>query len=271
MISLQDQVVVITGSSRGFGKATALEFARAGAFVAISSRSSDAVNRTLAEMPDPNRGLGVPCDVRAIEQLRQLADAVIAKFGRIDIWINNAGIAHPYKKLLDVDATAWRDSFETNFFGTAFGARAALEKMTPQKHGRIINILGFGADRPAPNQSAYGTSKAAVLALTKTLAQEYADVGVSICAVQPGMIWTEMLTGAEGVEASVQSRFEWAMRVFGNAPAAPARFVADIATREKVNGKMFRFVTPRMFAPRMIAEMLGAGKRNPRPWEEKNA
>ena len=76
-----------------------------------------------------------------------------------------------------------------------------------------------------------------------------------------------MLTDAEGVDPNVRSRFEWAMRVFGNAPAAPARFVADIATRPDVNGKMFRFVTPRMFVPRMLGEMLGAGKRNPRPWE----
>lgn len=267
MSMLQDQVVVITGSSRGYGRAAAFEFARAGARVVISSRSADAVNRTLSEMPDPTRMLGIACDVRAIDQLRKLADAALARFGRIDIWVNNAGIAHPYKKMLEVDLAAWRDSFETNFFGAAYGSRVAYEKMQLQKTGRIVNILGFGADRPAPNQSGYGTSKAAVLALTRTLALEYAESGVSICAVQPGMIWTEMLTNAEGVDAKLHARFEWAMRVFGNAPAAPARFLAHLATRTDVNGKMFRFVTPRMFVPRMLGEMLGAGKRNPHPWE----
>lgn len=267
MTTLQDQVVVITGSSRGYGRAVAFEFARAGARVVISSRNPDAVNRTLSEMPDPTRALGTACDVRAIDQLRKLADAAIAKFGRIDTWVNNAGIAHPYKKMLEVDLAAWRDSFETNFFGAAFGSRVAYEKMQPQKTGRIVNILGFGADRPAPNQSGYGTSKAAVLALTRTLALEYAESGVSICAVQPGMIWTEMLTNAEGLDAKLQARFEWAMRVFGNAPAAPARFLAHLSTHADVNGKMFRFVTPRMFVPRMLGEMLGAGKRNPHPWE----
>ncbi len=84
----------------------------------------------------------------------------------------------------------------------------------------------------------------------------------------PGMIWTEMLTGAEGVdEPRLRTRFEWAMRVFGNPPEVPARFVVQIAERGSENGKMYRLMTPRVFVPRMIGEMLGAGKRNPRPWE----
>lgn len=218
-------------------------------------------------MPDPTRVFGSVCDVRSVQEVRKLADAAIARFGRIDIWVNNAGIAHPYKKMLEVELADWCDSFETNFFGAAFGCRVALEKMIESKSGRIINIVGFGVDRPAPNQSGYGTSKAAILALTRTLALEYGKSGVSLCAVQPGMIWTGMLTDAEGVDPSLRSRFEWAMRVFGNAPTAPARFVIDIAERADVNGKMFRFVTPRMFVPRMLGEMLGAGKRHPRPWE----
>jgi NAD(P)-dependent dehydrogenase (short-subunit alcohol dehydrogenase family) len=205
--------------------------------------------------------------VRDLAQVRALVGAVEKKFGRMDVWINNAGIAHPYQKMLDVDDARWRESFETNFLGTYHGARAALEVMLPRKRGRIINILGFGADRPVPNQSGYGASKAAVFRLTQTLAREYADSGVSICAVQPGMIWTGMLTDAEGVDPNVQARFEWAMRVFGNAPSLPAEFVADIATRVDVNGKMFRLMTPRRFVPRMIREMLGAGRRNPHPWE----
>jgi glucose 1-dehydrogenase len=267
MNALQDKVVVITGGSRGLGHATALEFSRSGAYVAICSRIPDGVQRALAGLPDPTRVLGVPCDVRDLDQVRQLADATEKKFGRIDIWINNAGVSHPYHKMMDVDSARWRESFDTNFWGTYHGVRAALEKMLPRKNGRVISILGFGADRPAPNQSGYGTSKTAVWRLTQTLAQEYAGSGVEIFAAQPGMIWTEMLTQAEGVDVSVQSRFEWAMRVFGNAPTVPAQWVARIAAQPNVNGKMLRLVTPKMFVPRMIGEMLGAGKRNPRPWE----
>lgn len=265
-MTTQTRTVVITGGSRGLGKALAVEFIRLGALVVIGSRSQDSMNLALALSPDPKRVLGMQCDVRDFEQARALALAAVRKFGEIDLWINNAGSSHPYQKMMDVAPARWRESFDTNFLGTYHGSRAALENMLPRQQGRIINILGFGADRPAPNQSAYGTSKAAVFRLTQTLAQEYAASGVAICAVQPGMIWTEMLTSAEGVDPKLQSRFEWAMRVFGNAPRIAAQWVAEVAMREGVNGRLYRMVTARVFVPRMIRELLGAGKRDPHPW-----
>ncbi len=268
MAQLSDQVVVITGSSRGFGKAMAEEFQRAGARVVVCSRHAQAVEATLRSLPRPADALGVPCDVRDLEQVRALADKAMSEFGRIDIWINNAGISPGWGKLTAIDPIRWRESFDTNFYGTYHGCRVALEKMLPNRQGKIINILGAGADRPAPNQSAYGTSKAAVAMLSRTLAAEYADSGITINAVMPGMIWTEMLTRAEGVDqAQMRTRLEWAMRVFGNPPAVPARFVLGTLSRDGETGKTYRLVTPRMFVPRMVREMLGAGKRNPRPWE----
>jgi NAD(P)-dependent dehydrogenase (short-subunit alcohol dehydrogenase family) len=268
MPNLENQVVVITGSSRGFGKAMAIEFQRAGARVVISSRDADAVKAAVSALPQPANALGVPCDVRDLNQARALAEATVSRFGQIDIWINNAGISPGWGKMTDIDPARWRESFETNFFGAYHGCRAALEKMLPRNQGQIINVLGAGADKPAPNQSAYGTSKTAIARLTETLAKEYADGGISIASVMPGMIWTEMLTGAEGVdEPRLRARFEWAMRVFGNPPEVPARFVVQMAERGGESGRMYKVLSPRMFVPRMIGEMLGAGKRNPRPWE----
>ncbi len=196
---LKGQVVIITGSSRGFGLAMVQEFARAGTKVVISSREAESVDVALKTLPNPASALGVPCDVRDLSQVQDLADAAVQKFGRLDVWINNAGLAHAYVKMLDVPPERWHESFETNFFGTYNGCRVALEKMLPRHSGQIINILGMGADRPSPNQTGYGSSKAAILQLTQTLAQEYAGTGVSINAVQPGMIWTEMLTKTQGV------------------------------------------------------------------------
>ncbi len=269
MPNLENQVVVITGSSRGFGKAMAIEFQRAGACVAISSRDADAVQRAVDSLPQPANALGAACDVRDLNQVRTLADTAVAQFGQIDIWINNAGISPGWGKMNDIDPARWRESFETNFFGTYHGCRAALEKMLPHKTGQIINVLGAGATSVAPNQSAYGTSKTAIARLTETLAKEYADSGVSIASVMPGMIWTEMLTGAEGVdEPRIRARFEWAMRVFGNPPEVPARFVVQITERGGENGRMYKVLSPRVFVPRMIGEMLGVSKRNPRPWEK---
>ncbi len=263
-----NKVVVITGSSRGLGKALAVEFQRAGARVVLSSRDAEAVQRAVAALPRPEDALGVPCDVRDIEQVRNMANAAVGKFGRIDIWVNNAGQSPGWGKLMDIEETRWRGSFDTNFLGTYHGCRVALEHMLPAHHGQVINILGVGADRPPPNQSAYGTAKAAVAKLTETLAIEYAGSGVTFSGVLPGMVWTEMLTNAEGVREQMKPRMEWAMRVFGNPPGVPARIIVQLAERGTGTGKTYRLLTPRVFVPRMIGEMLGAGKRNPRPWEE---
>ncbi len=268
MGTFTNQVIVITGSSRGLGLATAVEFQRTGARVVLSSRDGDAVKRAVDSLPHPQEALGAVCDVRDLVQMRGLAAAAVKQFGRMDIWVNNAGLAAPWGKLTDIDPKVWRASFDTNIIGTYNGCRAALEIMLPAKRGHILNILGFGADRPAPNQSPYGTSKAAVAALTRTLAKEYAGTGITVNAVQPGMIWTEMLTRAEGVEdGTLRTRMEWAMRVFGNPPTVPAQLIVRVAAQDRASGKVYRVITPRVFVPRMIGEMLGAGKRNPRPWE----
>ncbi|MBI5650823.1 MAG: SDR family NAD(P)-dependent oxidoreductase [Chloroflexi bacterium] len=266
------QTIVITGSSRGFGKSLALELQIAGARVVISSREADAVKRAVGELPRPADALGVACDVRDFDQMRALADAALQKFGGIDVWINNAGVAHRYEKMLAVDHAAWRASFETNFFGAYHGCRVALDAILPRQRGQIINILGAGAFKAAPNQSAYGASKSALARLTETLAQEYADNGIAICAIQPGIIWTEMILDAQGVDdPKLRARFDWAKRVFGNPPEIPAWFIVELIARGSRNGKMYRVVTPRMFVPRMIGELFGAGKRHPQPWTQRPA
>jgi NAD(P)-dependent dehydrogenase (short-subunit alcohol dehydrogenase family) len=269
MKSLANNVVVVTGSSRGFGYALANEFLRSGARVVISSRDADAVSSAVSDLGHPEAALGVPCDVRELRQVRGLAAAAVERFGRIDLWINNAGLAHAYVKMLEIDPAQWRASFETNLLGSYHGCLVALNDMLPRRSGQIINILGFGVDRPSPNQSAYGASKSALWQLTRTLAQEYAGAGICINAVMPGMIWTEMLTRAEGVnDPRLRTRMEWAMRVFGNPPEVPARFVVGVAARNGESGRMFRLITPRVFLPRMIGEFFGAGRRNPRPWQK---
>ena len=267
-MSLTEKTIVITGSSRGLGKALAIEFQNAGARVVVSSRDVNAAQRALADLPRPNDTLALACDVHDLDQVRALADAAVQKFGTLDVWVNNAGYSHPYGKLREIDPGAWRESFETNLFGTYHGCRAALDAMVPRGQGQIINILGAGAFKAAPNQSGYGASKTAIARLTETLALEYDDTGIKIFSVQPGMIWTEMLTNAQGVDnPRLRARFEWAMRVFGNPPEIPARYIVRRAQEGALNGHVYRVVTTQMYLPRLIGEIFGAGNKNPRPWE----
>src|SRR5512142_320974 len=131
MSDFADQVVVITGSSRGYGKAMAVEFQQAGARLVLSSRHADAVQAAVASLPRPADAFGIECDVRDLAQVRALADAAVQKFGPVDIWINNAGQSPGWGKLHTIDPERWREAFDTNIIGAYNGCRAALEKMLP--------------------------------------------------------------------------------------------------------------------------------------------
>lgn len=220
---LQGRVAVVTGSTRGLGLFMAAALAQAGADIVISSRSMDAVEAAYGRFADiPGvEILGVECDVRDLKQVKTLAQRTLDRFGRLDVWVNNAGIVGPYGPTDVVPPERWRGVIETNLFGTYHGTIVALEHMQAQNRGKIINMLGAGSDdnRRSENEflSAYTSSKAAVRRFTLVTAAEYKDAGISILGFNPGLVRTDMTVDPEPLteEAAVRvQRLDWALDRF---------------------------------------------------------
>ena len=198
---LKDKVAVITGGSRGLGLAMAHAFVREGAAVVIASRSAEAVQRAVEELKQQGAKVsGLACDVASYEQVQALADHALAAFGRLDIWVNNAGVAGPYGPTLGSDPAAFVRVIETNILGVYHGSRAAMLQFMPQGHGKLINVLGRGYNEPVPLQNAYASSKAWVYSFTMALAKETRSSGVGVFALAPGMMTTDLLTEVEVIE-----------------------------------------------------------------------
>jgi len=199
-------VVLITGALTGIGRATALNFARSGHRVVVSGRREDAGQALAAELG----GLGaeaefVKADVRNEAEIRHLVDRTIARFDRLDIAVNNAGVEGRPGPVWEQTEQSYADIFNTNVLGTLLSLKHELRVMQAQRSGSIINISSTMGERGAANLSLYTASKHAVEGLTKSAALEAAAFGVRVNAVAPGPTETAMLdrlTGAPDKKAA---------------------------------------------------------------------
>ncbi|MFN8410786.1 MAG: SDR family oxidoreductase [Anaerolineales bacterium] len=195
MPTIKDKIVVITGSSRGFGYAIAESFLEAGATVAITGRSQKAVDAAWAGLQPKGRVSGFVMDVREEEQVYNLVEDVIKEFGRIDIWINNAGYSNAAGMMLDMNPQDALDIFLSNDLGVLQCTQAIMKYFMPRKQGLLVNIYGQGSFlRPASPTGLYGASKAWITSFTRTLAVELKGSGVQLLGFSPGMMTTDMLT-----------------------------------------------------------------------------
>jgi NAD(P)-dependent dehydrogenase (short-subunit alcohol dehydrogenase family) len=187
-------VVLITGALTGIGRATALAFASEGARLVVSGRRADAGKALVEEL----RGHGVEAefveaDVRKEDDVRALVDRAVARFGRIDVAVNNAGTEGQPGPLTAQSAESYAATFDTNVLGTILSLKHELRVMEPQGGGSIINLSSTMGSRGAPGASMYVASKHAVEGLTKVAALEGAATGVRVNAVAPGPVDTGML------------------------------------------------------------------------------
>lgn len=183
-MELKDKIVVITGGSKGLGKAMASCFLKNGAKVEVCSRDE-------SEFLNLENGiLGIKADVTKENELQSLAEKVVAQFGKIDIWINNAGIWLPRTIAEDFDMEKVRIMFDVNVFGTINGARVALRFIKKQGFGSIINIISDSAFVARPMSSMYAASKWAVNGFTKSIRE--ANKNIKIISVYPGGMKTEI-------------------------------------------------------------------------------
>ena len=191
--TLRSQVAVVTGASRGIGRAIALEFARMGATVVVNYASSSGAAEELVEGITKAGGnaIALQADVSKAEQVDALVKAVMEKFKRVDILVNNAGITRD-TLLLRMKPEDWQAVIDLNLTGVFLCTRAASKIMLKQRSGRIINIASVAGQMGNPGQANYSAAKAGVIGLTKTLAKEFAARGITVNAVAPGFITTDM-------------------------------------------------------------------------------
>ena len=198
MKKLAQKIAVITGGGRGIGRAVALAFAREGADVMVLARTEDEVRRVAAEVRDECgvRAAHAVCDVSDAASVRDAFDLVREQFGRAaDILVNNAGIAESAPLVKTTDEL-WQRHLGVNLSGTFYCLRAALPSMIERGWGRIINVASIAGKTGAPYIAAYAASKHGVLGLTRTAALEVATSGVTVNAICPGYVETDMTEGA---------------------------------------------------------------------------
>jgi 3-oxoacyl-[acyl-carrier protein] reductase len=198
---LQDKVAIVTGASRGIGRAIALALATQGAKVAINyASSSAAADEIVTEiMAQGGEALALQADVSKPEQVESLFDAVTEKWGRVDVLVNNAGITRD-TLLLRMKLEDWQSVIDLNLSGVFLCTKAVSKLMLKQRSGRIINIASVAGQMGNPGQANYSAAKAGVIGFTKTVAKEFASRGITVNAVAPGFISTDMTSNLKSDE-----------------------------------------------------------------------
>ncbi len=190
---LTGTVAIVTGGSRGIGRATALLMAREGAKVVVNYRDrKEAAEATVAQIEAwGGEAVGVQADVSQPEAGEVIAAFTLERFGQIDVLVNNAGIVRD-SLLLSMSQAEWREVIETNLSGVFHTTRAVVRPMLRRRRGRIINVSSMVSDRFGIGQSNYAASKGGINAFTRALARELAPKGIAVNAVAPGLIATDM-------------------------------------------------------------------------------
>ena len=191
---LDGKVALVTGASRGIGRAVAIELAKEGATVAINYAgnvaAAEEVKNIITDMG--GKAMIVQADVSDEQAASEMVEKVIAEFGQIDILVNNAGYI-PRGLFLKTSEIVWKKAIDTNLGGVYNYCSAILKYMILQKQGNIINISTVSALQPSPGQAAYSASKAAIESLTRTLAMEHGKYNIRVNSIAPGLIQTEIV------------------------------------------------------------------------------
>lgn len=190
--NLKGKVAIVTGSSKGIGKAIAKGLAQIGANVVISSRNQEACDTVVSEFENEGlKAVGIACHIGKEEQRKNLVDTVVKKLGRIDILVNNAAINPVYGPIENVEPEIFDKIMEVNVKAPWALSNLVLPHMQSNKKGSIINIASVEALTPGFGLGLYSTSKAALLMLTKNQAKEWGQHGVNVNAICPGLIQTK--------------------------------------------------------------------------------
>jgi 3-hydroxybutyrate dehydrogenase len=206
---LSGKIALITGGGRGIGREIALTFARQGARIAVAARTTEQVEQVAAEIG--NNSIALVCDVSDSDSVARMFSDMRERLGDADILVNNAGIAES-ATLVNTTDELWNRHLAINLSGTFYCTRAALPSMLKKGWGRVINVASIAAKTGAPYVSAYTASKHGVLGLTRTVALEVALKGITVNAICPGYVETEMVSrGIEQITSKTRLTAEEAL------------------------------------------------------------
>ena len=194
MPTLSGRIALVTGASQGIGRACAIELARAGAHVALAARSVDKLEAVAAEITAAGgTAKAFALDVASEDSIKECARAVLAHFGKVEILVNNAGITRD-GLMMRMKREDWDAVLATNLTGAFLLTQACVSSLLKNRWGRVINITSIVGQTGQAGQANYAASKAGLIGLTKSLAREFASRGITVNAVAPGLIETDMTT-----------------------------------------------------------------------------
>lgn len=195
--ALAQQCAIVTGASQGLGYEIARTYIGAGANLLICARDARVLDKAFGELralaPAGQSIIAIPADVSQVRDATALVERALTEFGRLDIIVNNAGIAGPVGPLEELDWLQWQRTIEINLMGAVWLSRAAVPHFKRMRRGKIIQLSGGGATQPTPMLSAYAASKAAVVRFVETLAHETRPWHIDVNAIAPGALDTRML------------------------------------------------------------------------------
>ncbi len=184
---LKGKVAIVTGSSQGIGQVIARVAAREGAVTILAARSENNLQATSKMIADAGgESHVIPVDITEETSVKNLIDETVSRFGTLDILINNSGVAGPMNAVEDVSAEEWEECFAVNVTGMFLCCKHAIPVMKEKRSGRIVNISSMTGKRPLVHRSPYAASKMAVIGLTRTLAFEVGEFGITVNTVCPG-------------------------------------------------------------------------------------
>ncbi len=192
MTTLSGKTALVTGASKGIGKAIAIAFGEAGANVVATARTTSEIDDTVQQVQASGaQGFGVIADLGVESDIDRLANEAISKFGGVDILVNNAAIIHPRITVSDFDPNLWRDVLNVNLTGAFLITQKLLPGMIERKYGKVINISSIGGRSGAFGRSAYRVTKSGLISFTQSLAAEVYEHGIQVNAICPGGTDTE--------------------------------------------------------------------------------
>jgi NAD(P)-dependent dehydrogenase (short-subunit alcohol dehydrogenase family) len=248
------QTIVITGSTRGIGYGLAAEFLKLGHNVVVTGRSEEAIARARRGLGSPEAVLGQVLDVRSFDANQAVWDAAVGRFGRVDMWINNAAIATDHLLLAQCPPEQISATVDTNLTGTIFGTRVALAGMLKQGAGRIYTFEGFGSnDMTSPGLAVYGSTKRAIRYFTAAVAKENKDKPVLIGALSPGMVPTDLLLySSKGSDPAQWERARRMMNILADRVETVTPWLAREALANERQGATIAWLTRGKAARRFL-------------------